>query len=73
MKDAHTALTELLTQLDVSDQYAKHARGPIDDDKFPSVWEIQNRHLRERAREALAGLSAGLTQAPDPGRKHLRF
>jgi len=49
------ALDDLQRQLDVADRYAKDENK---DPKMPSVWEIQNGHLRDYARqvrEALTG------------------
>ena len=54
MRKVEAALLKLMRQLEVSDEYAKQENsGPL-----PSVWQLQNSHIRDRAREALAAIAA---------------
>lgn len=54
LRKAEAEILELLRQLGVSDEYAKGAKAA--GDHLPSVWEIQNGHIREHAREIMAAL-----------------
>lgn len=49
---ARKALRAMLSQLQIADNHAKEQR----DGNVPSMWEIQNSHIRDRARAILTAL-----------------
>lgn len=59
MFDVRSILTELLKQIDISDQYAADAKEP--GDRVPSVWQLQNGLIRDKAREALDSATSKIT------------
>ncbi len=57
MRDVRTILAEMLKQIDVSDQYANAENTS----RVPSVWQIQNGHLRTLAKDALDSATSRIT------------
>lgn len=57
MPDIRTVLTELLHQLDISDQYAAQENPS----RMPTVWQIQNSLLRDKAKEAVTSATSSVS------------
>lgn len=57
MQDIRTILNDLLKQVAVSDFYAAQEN----ESKVPSVWQLQNSLLREKAHEALRCVTSQIT------------